>query len=323
MKPKLLVLELWGLGDLIIATPFLRAATEAYDVTLVAKPYARDLQPHFWPAVNVVDFIAPWTAFTGKYRLARWPWRALHAVRKELRAKAFEFGISARWDPRDHWLLAQSGAQTRLGFPRMGSRFWLNQPLERPGPRAHRSEYWRMLSTPLGIDLPASTSAQVVRSGAEILVHTGAGQSIRVWSLERYRGIVARLRAGGHRVQVACDLGQKSWWQHVGETAVAAPATVADLLALIGRARAFIGNDSGPGHLAGLAGVPTYTIFGPQLPEWFAPANPASAWMEGKPCPFKPCADYCRFSEPLCLTRLSESEVWTGIEAFLRKLEFT
>ena len=26
MKPKLLVVELWGLGDLVIATPFLQAA---------------------------------------------------------------------------------------------------------------------------------------------------------------------------------------------------------------------------------------------------------------------------------------------------------
>ena len=40
MKPKLLVVELWGLGDLIIATPFLQAASQRYEVTLVAKPYA-------------------------------------------------------------------------------------------------------------------------------------------------------------------------------------------------------------------------------------------------------------------------------------------
>jgi hypothetical protein len=39
LKSKLLIIELWGLGDLVIATPFLRAAAEQFDVTLLAKPY--------------------------------------------------------------------------------------------------------------------------------------------------------------------------------------------------------------------------------------------------------------------------------------------
>ncbi len=73
VKPKLLIIELWGLGDLVIATPFLRAASEQYDVTLVAKLYAHDLQARLWPRVRVLPFAAPWTAFKGKYRLWRWP----------------------------------------------------------------------------------------------------------------------------------------------------------------------------------------------------------------------------------------------------------
>ena len=42
-KPTLLVIELWGMGDLVIATPFLQAASRKYAVTLLAKPYALDL----------------------------------------------------------------------------------------------------------------------------------------------------------------------------------------------------------------------------------------------------------------------------------------
>jgi hypothetical protein len=66
---------------------------------------------------------------------------------------------------------------------------------------------------------------------------------------------------------------------------------------LIDRAGAFIGNDSGPGHLAAFCGVPTFTLFGPQLPEWFAPLHPGSEWLEGKACPYKPCSDYCRYAD--------------------------
>jgi hypothetical protein len=53
VKPKLLVIELWGLGDLLIATPFLEAASQRYQVTLLAKPYAVDLQQRLWPEVKV------------------------------------------------------------------------------------------------------------------------------------------------------------------------------------------------------------------------------------------------------------------------------
>src|SRR5437667_10493746 len=103
MKPKLLVLELWGIGDLVIATPFLQAAVAKYDVTLLAKPHALELQKRFWPGVKIMPFTAPWTAFTGKYQLHKWPWRELWGLRKNLAAQQFDFGLSVRWDPRDHF----------------------------------------------------------------------------------------------------------------------------------------------------------------------------------------------------------------------------
>ena len=58
-KSRLLIIELWGLGDLVISTPFLRAATQKYDVTILAKPYAKDLQSRLWPEANVITFFAP------------------------------------------------------------------------------------------------------------------------------------------------------------------------------------------------------------------------------------------------------------------------
>jgi heptosyltransferase-2 len=98
---------------------------------------------------------------------------------------------------------------------------------------------------------------------------------------------------------------------------VATPGDVTELMTLIDHSGVFIGNDSGPGHLAAMCGVPTFTLFGPQLPEWFAPLHPASQWMEGKSCPYKPCSDYCRFPAPFCLWNLGEEEVFARVEKFL------
>ncbi len=323
MKPKLLVVELWQLGDLVIATPFLQAASQKYDVTLLAKPYAADLQRRLWSGVRVIPFIAPWTAFSfrDKYRLLAWPWRRILQLRKELGTESFDVGLSARWDPRDHLLLRMARVKNRLGFSRVGSRFFLTQPVARPEAQAHRYEYWRAMGHALGFDLPAREALTLPHSHpeGEVLVHTGARQAVRVWPLDRYREIVARLRQAGYQVQVACDPDQQKWWTQAGETGLATPRSVAELLALMDRSGAFIGNDSGPGNIAAFCGVPTFTLFGPQLPEWWAPLHPKSDWLEGKACPYKPCSDYCRFPEPLCMINQEVPEVWEAVSAFLRR----
>jgi heptosyltransferase-2 len=321
VKPKLLVIELWGLGDLIIATPFLQAASRGYEVTLLAKPYATDLQRRFWPDVQVVPFVAPWTAFKHKYRLYAWSWWEMVRLRKGLAAQRFDFGLSARWDPRDHLLLRLAGAKTRLGFPRMGSGILLAKPLGRPDPLEHRYEHWRVMARALGLELPAREALRLsrMRPDGEILVHTGAGQPVRVWPLDRYRNLVARLRRKEYRVQVACDPDQQAWWLAAGERDVATPRTVTELFALADRAGAFIGNDSGPGHLVAFCGVPTFTLFGPQMPEWFAPLHPGSEWLEGKPCPYKPCSDYCRFPAPYCMVNSGEEEVAALVQSFVKR----
>jgi ADP-heptose:LPS heptosyltransferase len=320
VKPKLLVVELWGLGDLIIATPFLQAASKKYAVTLLAKPYAKDLQARFWQDVEVEPFVAPWTAFEHKYRLLSWPWREIFALRK-LVARRFEVGLTARWDPRDHLLLMVLGARMRLGFPRVRSQIFLTHPLARPDPRAHRYEHWRVMARALDLQLPSPEKLPIPprRTGGAILVHTGAGQPVRVWPLERYRTLIERLRQEKFLVEVACDPDQRTWWLDAGEANVATPRTVAELFALVDPAAAFIGNDSGPGHLAAFCGVPTFTLFGPQLPEWFAPLHPAAETFEGKACPYKPCSDYCRFPVPICMFNSSEEEVWQRVRPFVAR----
>jgi ADP-heptose:LPS heptosyltransferase len=312
---------LWGLGDLVIATPFLRAAAGKFDITLLAKPYALDLQPRLWPGVKIESFNAPWTAFKNKYHFWRWPFLEIARLRQKLVAAHFDSGISARWDPRDHLLLKLFGVKNRPGFPRVGSRIFLTQPLVRPEPEAHRYESWRVIARALDIELPprGKISIPAARSSKTVLIHTGAGQPVRVWPLEKYRNLAAYLRQKKIQVQIACDDDQCGWWRRSGEINAVTPKTAKELIALLDGAGAFIGNDSGPGHLAAFCGVPTFTVFGPQLPEWFAPLHPAAEWIEGKPCPYKPCSDYCRFATPFCLWHISEQEVFARVEIFLQK----
>ena len=296
----LLVVELWGLGDLALAIPFLRTAAAHTRVTLLAKPHAAPLLARFAPGIELVPLIAPWTAFRSKYRLLRWPWRELARTRGKLRAQRIDFGISARRDPRDHALLALAGARRRLGFPRAGSGIFLSDSLAAPA-RPHRAEYWRSLASALGWDLPPSSPPG--RTGRRIVVHTGAGQPTRTWPRERFENLAAHLRDVGWEVVLLDD----------------SLRNVDHLLTVLASADRFIGNDSGPGHLAALLGVPTFTIFGPSLPELFSTLHPDAGWIEGAACRYRPCWDYCRYAEPRCIRAITVEQVWTRLDEWLKR----
>ena len=286
------------MGDLALAMPFLQTAAARARVTLLAKPHAAPLLARFAPEVELVPLTAPWTAFRHKYRLLRWPWQELRGLRRDLRRRHFDLGVSARPDPRDHALLALAGARHRMGFPRAGSKLLLTQSLRHPV-RPHRAEYWSSLAQ--AMDWPLQETTPAPRTGCRLVLHTGAGQPVRQWPRERFEMIASRLRAAGWTVTVLDDSRQD----------------LDALLVTLAGADRFIGNDAGPGHLAALLGLPTFTIFGPQLPERFAPRHPQAAWIEGRPCPHKPCWDYCRFAEPHCIRQLSTEEVWTRVQAWL------
>jgi len=318
MKPRLLVVDLWGVGDLAVATPFLRLASQNYEVTLFAKPSAEQLRERFWLDVRIIPFVAPWTAFRGKYRLHKWPWKTLAHLLQTMKGMNFDAAVSARWDPRDHLLMFLTGAKRRYGFPRLGSQVLLTDPINSGKPLVHRYSHWQQLANALGFDLPAHSVLSRQSEGEQIVIHTGASQPVKVWPLERYARLVHWLRHQGYTVQVLCDLNQLQFWREQGE-AVVAPRSLTELCALLEQAAIFVGNDSGPGHLAAVSGIPTFTIFGNQTPALFAPIHPASEWIEGAPCRYKPCYDSCRFPVPYCLVDIDEETVCREVELFAAK----
>lgn len=319
MKPKLLVTELWGLGDLVLGTPFFKAAVNQFDVVLLAKATALELQPRLWPGVEVVPFAFPWTAFSGKYRVFEWKWRDIAALMRKLRARRFDVAVSARPDPRDHLLLNMSGAERRVGLAQPWSSIFLTDWLPWPEVGTHRYDNWRTVGQRIGLELPPRAVAVTpVKGRRSILIHTGAAHPVRVWPLERYAGLAERLRRDGCQVEIACDPPQRQWWVSRGEKP-AVPSSISELIALLDRVGLFFGNDSGPGNLAAVLGVPTFTIFGPQLPSLFTPIHPASEFIEGNPCPFKPCSDSCHFAQPDCMLSITEDAVWLRLKALVTK----
>jgi len=105
--------------------------------------------------------------------------------------------------------------------------------------------------------------------GKHVVIHPGAGAVEKQWPIERFVELASRLK--GMNVPVRVVLGEAetermsreaiSTLENLAE--VVRPLTYLDLLKEIQDARTFVGNDSGPGHLAAIIGVPTVSLFGP------------------------------------------------------------
>ena len=320
-RPALLVAEFRGTGDIAILIPFLRAAVTRYDVTLLAVPNAAELLCRFTPEVELIPCVAPWALFSGGRNLPRWPWRQLARVLSELRSRRYAAAVSIWPLASDHVFLRLARSGQLLGYGRPGLGWLLDQNLSDRG-HIHRPEAWRRLAEKL--NLPAVSLVQprlqAPVSPRRVVLHSGASQPLRVWPLARYAELLRRLRADGWDPVVLCDPGQLTSWRELGEPLARAAGGMDELVDTLAGAAAFFGNDSGPGHIAALCGVATFTIFGPQVPELFAPGHPQAAWIEGRPCRYKPCFDRCRYVEPFCLTGIDVGTVWPQLAAWLARI---
>jgi heptosyltransferase-3 len=101
-----------------------------------------------------------------------------------------------------------------------------------------------------------------------IVIHPGAGKEANRWPAEKFLALAKKLKNTGMEIRVLLGETEIEKWpaelirQFESFAEVHQPATLLDLLDEIASANAFIGNDSGPGHLAGILGVPTVSIFG-------------------------------------------------------------
>lgn len=125
-------------------------------------------------------------------------------------------------------------------------------------------------------------------AGRLAVLHPGAGSGKKCWPVERFLELAKLLRKGGWRTQVILGEVELEQWpaQQIGRFAefadVERPGTLVELMDVISSASVFIGNDSGPGHLAGMIGTRTVSIFGPKDPARSKPSGPGVTVLRGE-----------------------------------------
>jgi heptosyltransferase-2 len=290
------------------------------------------------------------------------PLRALRLGRGLLRARRFELCVVPRWDTDGYFasLLGYlSGAPHRLGFsekvtPRKkrlnrGFDRFFTRVLTDDAPR-HEVERNELLlralgATPqsgalelwLGADDEAFAERVLQQSpptsgGLRVGMHLGAGAAQRRWPVESFVALARWIRAsqgasfvvvGGHSeremaLQFSGALGDNV-------TVVVGEASVRQTAALLSRCNLFVGNDSGPKHLAAAAAVPVVEIsnFPANGPPWHwnSPVRFA-AW--GVPHrvvqparPLAPCQGWCSAREPHCIREVSVEQARSAVAELL------
>jgi ADP-heptose:LPS heptosyltransferase len=151
---------------------------------------------------------------------------------------------------------------------------WLLEGLEAPWDEA-------VLEPPLVIPTPGERDAgRRILSGmglnAPVILHPGAGAAWKRWPAERFAGLAAKLRRRGTPVALLEGPADAPAVADVlsrltGPVAVIREGSPRALAAILAAARLFVGNDSGPTHLAAAVGTPTVALFGPTDPASWSP----------------------------------------------------
>jgi heptosyltransferase-2 len=293
---RILVVKLADLGDLLTATPAIRALRLAHPsahLGALITPKSSSILDN----TDLVDEIVPFDkaafdrplaagvslslAVSLGRTLRRGRWDALVL----LHHLTTQFGVA-----KYAALCLASGANRTVGLDNGRGWFLTDRVVDDGFGARHEADYWLAVAGLLGGDhpsphyeLPVSAAdrawaadqlAGLGAAGAGLLaVHPGSGafSLARRWPAERFATVVRTLRdRHGLRPFViqgpGPDEGLLARTVAMGAcgAAIVGPApSLGALVALLSHVRLFIGNESGVMHLAVTAGAPIVAIFGP------------------------------------------------------------
>jgi len=98
------------------------------------------------------------------------------------------------------------------------------------------------------------------QSSRLVYLHPFSGSPLKNWTLARYIELAKRLEKKGFSPVFLCKEEDAEKLQTPFSHVIC--GSLQELASLLRNAHAFVGNDSGPGHLASLIGVPTITVGG-------------------------------------------------------------
>jgi heptosyltransferase III len=321
-----LIIKLRYIGDVLLATPTLRAIKAARPEVRVTMMVNRGTEDVLSGNPDVDDImILDKGGFVAQWQLI---------VR--LRRRRLDTVIDLTDGDRSAFLSWASGAPVRIGFNdehRWRGRCYTEVVQPVPGVR-HRID--RDLEALKPVNIPASSenprlwltaeeekSADqlldqlgIQRSQSMVILQPGARYWFKAWPPERFAELADRLTTNYHcqvligGSQQDVDLGQQI--RHMAKskpTIMAGRTTIKQFMAIAKQSALFVGSDSGAMHIATAVDTPVVALFGPSDPrEWGPRGGPAEVIYKGLDCRvcFHPT---CQRGEQNCMRLITTDEV--------------
>jgi heptosyltransferase-3 len=258
---RIAVIRLRSLGDCVLTTPAL-ALLKTYRPDLGIGVVVEDKFRAVFEGNPHVDEILPPEARA----VAKW-----HP----------KMALNLHGGSRSMWLTAASGAEIRAGFAHHAYSFVYNERIPRAqeilgdARRVHTAEHLASAMFWMGVprtEIPRArlTARPTPVAGAYAVIHPFAATAEKTWPAGRFVSVAEHLRdkAGLEPIFLAGPADDPTAFPGFGSVRNAPLAEVKSLLA---GAQLFIGNDSGPAHIAAAFGVPVVVLFGPSDPVNWAP----------------------------------------------------
>ena len=344
---KLLFIRLRSLGDTILSTPLYTALRmwrpDLRISVLVEQPYDQILLDN--PDLESVLSI-PGENTNG---VGRWAVRlkTIHMIR----SGRFACCINLHGGSTSSLLTALSGSRYRVGLESFRYGFCYNVRIEplvfpHPGSKLHTVQYQNEWLQALGMpraDIPPmrlipdeSREMEVTRKLAEagidlrssyVVIQPTSKFFTKEWSPVGFAEISDFLKLKlGYQTLLVGGPNEDSKLRTVSELCRHQPAglsnlSLSELVWVIRKARLFIGNDSGPAHLAAALKVPLVVLFGSSDSEVWHPWKARYAIVQNpfgcNPCPGYRCLVYDR---PKCILSITPAQVESAIEGLLGEL---
>jgi heptosyltransferase III len=203
-------------------------------------------------------------------------------------------GVLRQWRPkvcidfhggtRSAWMTALSGAEHRAGFGHFRHRWAYNARIPRAQEilgverTVHTAEHLASAMFWLGApvcEIPqARLVASPVRMTRQAVIHPVAATPEKTWRADGFLAVARRLtELGLEPVFIGAASDDLSPFRAF-RTVTGAP--LAQIKTLLAGASLFVGNDSGPAHMAAAFGMPVVVIFGNSNPDIWGPWRTAS-----------------------------------------------
>lgn len=350
---SILILQTKYIGDLVLASALANNLQIAYpDARIVFLCEAR-----FASFLTAHGIAAETVAFKRASARGSVLQRGLELYRivRELRRFAFDMTIDLVDSKTSHFIAMILNARIRVGyFPteRRLRRFERQSAnvLAKPFGYGEAHFLYRYLSPleALGVDLrvrfpsiqpqPVETARVLalldkfgLRRNAFLVVHAGASFPGRRWQPERFAQVIDTISNETGLSAVLVGGPDEAEANDQIMATVKAPVvnlvgalSLETLLALLKEARLFLGNESGPMHIAAAAGTPVVGLFGLTNPIRWAPVGVPSVSLR----PSMPCecvgGDQCRRTDPskaFCVWRLEVDAVADAVRELLARTE--